>query len=474
MMVRRAGASAIPVRFRLSQTLLWLTIAAELLTSLLIFLPDLARFRTGWLDTALIKAHLAALPGEALPNRQEEIQTRNALLALSGIDLVEINDGTTRWTIRAIDAPLPAGTRIALGTESEISQIEQALGVLFGPIGGYLEVQGASPLLPGSSVRVILRRATMQGVLRRFSLHFWRTALLTFLATGVLLYVALVLLVVRPLTQLIQAITDFRANPERAVAPKHGPRLLPGNEIAVAADAFASMRSALRTALWRQARLAAIGTAVAKINHDLRGILAPAMLTAERLLAHPDPAVRRAGRIVERTVERATEVARTMVGYVRDNPAAMITEPHLLRPVVEAAAKTLAILNPAARLINHVAPDLAGQINEAQFQRIITNLLRNAAEAAATEITVSATEADGKLLLDISDNGHGIADSVRARLFQPFANDERELSTGLGLAIARDLARAHKAEIALVATSPRGTIFRITLPAIAPARAAAG
>ena len=75
------------------------------------------------------------------------------------------------------------------------------------------------------------------------------------------------------------------------------------------------MQHELRSALWRNARLAALGTVVAKVSHDLRGILTPALLSAERLQLNSDPRVRRAGEILVQAVERAADLVRRTLDY---------------------------------------------------------------------------------------------------------------------------------------------------------------
>ncbi|MBV9330676.1 MAG: ATP-binding protein, partial [Alphaproteobacteria bacterium] len=65
---------------------------------------------------------------------------------------------------------------------------------------------------------------------------------------------------------------------------------------------------------------------------------------------------------------------------------------------------------------------------------------------------------------DISDNGPGLPSAVRERLFQPFVSSQRRGGSGLGLAIARELALGHGGDVALIASGPEGTLFRITLP----------
>jgi len=103
-----------------------------------------------------------------------------------------------------------------------------------------------------------------------------------------------------------------------------------------------------------------------------------------------------------------------------------------------------------------------------QLYRIILNLVRNAAQALAERqdgaIAVSARREFRRVDIDVRDNGPGIPDAMRERLFQPFAGSSRAGGSGLGLAIARDLARAHGGDVALIATAETGTTFRITIP----------
>jgi signal transduction histidine kinase len=68
------------------------------------------------------------------------------------------------------------------------------------------------------------------------------------------------------------------------------------------------------------------------------------------------------------------------------------------------------------------------------------------------------------VLIHVADNGAGIPEKVRERLFQPFAGSVRSGGTGLGLVISRELARAHGGDLSLVRTGPEGTTFRVEIP----------
>ena len=73
-----------------------------------------------------------------------------------------------------------------------------------------------------------------------------------------------------------------------------------------------------------------------------------------------------------------------------------------------------------------------------------------------------------RLAIEITDDGPGLPETVRAELFRPFAGSTRRGGTGLGLAIARDLMVAHGGDIELVATGEAGTTFRLTLRTVDP------
>ncbi len=96
---------------------------------------------------------------------------------------------------------------------------------------------------------------------------------------------------------------------------------------------------------------------------------------------------------------------------------------------------------------------------------ILANLVQNAIEASPPDgvvtLRLAATSAD--LVAEVSDRGDGIPEPVRARLFEPIRS-VKEGGSGIGLAISRQLASHLGAELALVTTSPAGTVFRLRLP----------
>jgi signal transduction histidine kinase len=105
-----------------------------------------------------------------------------------------------------------------------------------------------------------------------------------------------------------------------------------------------------------------------------------------------------------------------------------------------------------------------------QLARILANLIDNAQRHAATEVVVSVRAAgDGRAVLEVADDGDGVPEDQRERIFERFvrlddARSRDDGGTGLGLAIARDLARRHGGTLKAAAREGRGAVFTLELP----------
>jgi signal transduction histidine kinase len=117
--------------------------------------------------------------------------------------------------------------------------------------------------------------------------------------------------------------------------------------------------------------------------------------------------------------------------------------------------------------------------DRASIRQIILNLVMNAIQAVTvmegkrevrirTAVGSRSSEMSQTVLLEVSDNGPGIPDEVRERLFQPFTTSNKTSGMGLGLAITADLVKLHQGQIALVDDGRIGTTFRVTLPCQQP------
>jgi signal transduction histidine kinase len=284
------------------------------------------------------------------------------------------------------------------------------------------------------------------------------------LVTGVLVFAALNRLLVRPMRIMTASIVGFRQDPQQAgfsdLSWLAGRR---DDEIAEAARELVVMQDELRAALWRNARLAAVGTAVAKISHDLRNILTSALLVADRLQETADPVVKRAANTLIGAVERAAELVSRTVDFAREGPPAITRGPVGLSELVDEVASVIRPLEASLVLVNAVPARTVLALDRTQIYRVLVNLFRNAVEAGATRIEVRTEGENGMTGLVVADNGPGLPKKVQDNLFRPFTGSGRRGGTGLGLAIARDLVRAHGGDLVLRSTGPAGTEFVLGL-----------
>jgi signal transduction histidine kinase len=288
------------------------------------------------------------------------------------------------------------------------------------------------------------------------------------LFTAALLYLALRWLVIRPLQDLSADMVAFRRDPEEGSSDR--PPSNRNDEIGVVDREFQNLQRELRASLRQKSRLAEVGAASNKINHDLRNILSTARLLSDRLAHSDDERTRKFAPTIMNTIDRATRMASEAIEYVRDRPTPRL-ELFDLADLVDEVGVTLqeqgedSDPNTLRNWVNALGNDRRVKADRDLLYRVFINLGRNAFDAGANTVTVKAQNGGEYLLVDVSDNGPGVPADVVVQLFRPFTTGGRAGGAGLGLAIARDLVRAHGGDIAMAETGPGGTTFRFSLPA---------
>jgi signal transduction histidine kinase len=460
----RSGAS-------LSLRLLGLMVIFFMLTEVLILVPSVAEFRRDHLREILGEAHLAALALEATPNNMVSQELANKLLQRVGARGIVLHrkDDTTLM----LDGPTVP--RIAAVYDQRgvnfLRTIINAAKTLLHRGNRVVRVLDVSPKEKGIVVEALLDEAPIRAAMIAYGERLLSVSLITTLVTSLLLYVALRWLLVLRLRRLTQSMIAFRDNPEDA-----GAIIVPsasGDEIGVAQRELAAMEETVRGALYQKERLAALGTAVAKINHDLKNMLSVMRLLSDRLAASEVPEVKRVMPNLIATIDRAVALCVGTLGYTREGAPPLSFQEFPLRGLVAELAPAIengeAAAGPepadAPRLIDHVPPDLMIRGDRDQLFRVLLNLARNAVQSGATRVVFSAHCGEGAVMIDIADNGPGLAPKARENLFRPFAGSGRAGGIGLGLAIAREILRAHGGDIALGNSDAAGTLFRLRLPA---------
>jgi signal transduction histidine kinase len=244
------------------------------------------------------------------------------------------------------------------------------------------------------------------------------------------------------------------------------------DEIGELTRAFDRMRASLlktQQDLIESEQLATIGRMASSISHDLRHSLAAIVANSEFLVdSGLTPAQREELYQEVRTgVNLMTDLIDSLLEFARTRES--------LTPAYGNVSEVIHRAVQAARLHprhHHRSIDVvcAGQatgwFDSRKLERALYNLLLNACDAAPPaggEVEVSASELGGAITIAVSDNGPGIADSIRDRLFHPFVSYGKENGTGLGLAVVHKIVQDHGGEISVERISGR-TVFKIVLP----------
>jgi signal transduction histidine kinase len=446
----------------LSARLLVLTIFFVMLSEVFIFVPSVAKFRVDWLGSRMNAAHLAMLAFDAAPDRAVGEMLKSELLSQVGAHNVLVRRGGARLVLDGA-APPPIDETFNLADQGPWELVLDALEVYYQAENRVIRVLSPSPADPAIQIELVLDEAPMRSDMLRFG---WRILLLSVvisLITASLVYLSLHWLLVRPMSRITESMTAFSEKPEdvrRIIQPSGR-----SDEIGTAERQLAAMQRGLRAALTQKDHLAALGTAVAKINHDLRGSLSTALLVSDYLEESDDPEVRKLAPTVIASIERAVSLCSQTLDYAGGDKKEVKRRYFQLHPLV-AEIKTMmeAPGNSAITLENRTLDAFLVDGDRDQIFRILINLCRNAAEAGATRITVSARPVPHGVEIDISDDGPGLPPRAQEKLFQPFEGSARAGGTGLGLAIARELAEGHGGGLDLISTDAGGTLFRVALP----------
>jgi signal transduction histidine kinase len=274
-------------------------------------------------------------------------------------------------------------------------------------------------------------------------------------------------LVILPLQDLSADMMAFRRAPEEP-----GTERAPtgrNDEIGTVDREFQNLQREIRTSLRQKTRLAEVGAASNKINHDLRNMLSTARLLSDRLAMSSDERTRKLAPTILNTIDRAARLAGDALDYVGDRPVPRLNE----FDVADLVAEVGVVLqeqgedrdpNLLRNWHNEITGERRVRADRDLLYRVFMNLGRNAFAAGANAVTIRAKGEGKYLLVDFCDNGPGVPEAIKPQIFQPFVTGGRAGGAGLGLTITRELVRAHGGDIALAETGAGGTTFRFTLP----------
>ena len=497
-------------RSSLSARLLLLTICFIMVAEILIYVPSISRFRQVYMQEKLSAGELASLALEATPDNMVSEELARDLLGHAGAKLVVRKGLETRKLLLGDYMPSEIRASFDVRDTSPLHLITNAFGALFSDRSSdeprLIRVVGGSMARPDSTIEVVIDEGPMVAAMSDYSVRILTLSVVISLITGALVFLSLHWMMVRPMRRLTAGMVAFRENPQDtdniiAVTSRR-------DEIGIARRELAQMQNEIQDSLKQQERLAQLGTAVSKMSHDLRNILAKAQLISDSIAQSSDPAVRKVTPTLISAIDRAVDLCSHTLRFVRAKDAPLRLMDFDLSELADDLGGSLGLpLNDTIAWSNDIAPGFEINADRDELFRAILNLSRNAVQAVQLKlvtsdvkagsfdkdslvggppdkgspdkgspdkgspgkgspgkVSISASRDNNGVAIDFIDNGSGIPDEAKAKLFKAFAGSVKAGGSGLGLAIANDIAQSHGGALDLVSTGNEGTHFRLHLP----------
>ena len=389
----------------LSARLLILTVFFVMLSEVLIFVPSVARFRMTYFEDHVAAGRLATLALEANPNGRLDQNLVDRLLVHVGARGVILHraDGVVLMLDRAM--PPDPDLTIDLTHPSMLAAIRGSFGALLRHDDRIVRVLAPPPIDRGETVEVLLEEAPLRRAMWGFGIRVLELSIVISLVTAALLYLSLQWLLVRPMRRITASMTTFRDDPEdasRVIVPSAR-----RDEIGLTERELAVLQETVRRALGQRARLAALGTAVTKINHDLRNILATARLVTDGLSASAATGVRRVTPRLIDAIDRAIALCSRTLDYSREGAPPLARRRFRLAPLIDEIGPGLADSAAGLEIECAVPAGLIIEADRDQLYRVLSNLARNAVEAGARRLRFAALIEAGTVAVEIVDDGPG-------------------------------------------------------------------
>jgi signal transduction histidine kinase len=272
----------------------------------------------------------------------------------------------------------------------------------------------------------------------------------------------------RPLENLVAGVRALEQGDYAYPLQAHG-----GDEVAEVTGTFDRMRKNLQKTqreLLDAERLATIGRMASSISHDLRHSLAAVMANAEFLCESNLTPGQREDLYAEIriAVNQMTDLIESLLEFSRTRESLHPSYGDI-RSAVDRAVQGVKAHPEFQRIRIRISGEgsTEGWFDFKKLERAFLNLLLNACEvvpAQSGKIDIQLTRRGESLEIRIEDNGPGIAEAVRDRLFEPFVSHGKENGTGMGLTVVQKILQDHGGDVAVEQTSASGTTFRISIP----------
>ena len=240
-----------------------------------------------------------------------------------------------------------------------------------------------------------------------------------------------------------------------------------------------------REALHQSEKMAALGTLLAGVSHELNNPLAIVVGQATMLEADStDPKAIDRARRISAAADRCARIVRTFLAMARRKTPERA--PLSIGPAIEGTLDLLGYLlrSTGIEVVRRIAPDLPPVMGDVdQLSQVLSNLIVNAQQALGDRpnprlLRVSAeASADRRTVrIEIADNGSGVPAEIMDRVFEPFFTTKPVgLGTGVGLSVCRGIVEGHEGRISVTTAPEGGALFAVDLPAgTAQAESASG
>jgi signal transduction histidine kinase len=249
---------------------------------------------------------------------------------------------------------------------------------------------------------------------------------------------------------------------------KSAPHTLTSTFIRVMVERLRDTNARYIEQLLRSERLAILGSMVGSIFHDLKNPISAILSSAQYLQNHASTdSVRQLAEVIHSSALRIVDMSEELLGFARGkiNIKPCSTSVRRLVQLLDEEILNEVRSSGVEVVIRAVESDEV-ILDENRITRCLANIIKNAQEAIGGKgsVTIQIRDSGSELQVSISDDGPGVPESIRSRIFEPFVTSGKKHGTGLGMAIAKSTVDAHGGRIWLESERGKGTTFHVVLP----------
>jgi signal transduction histidine kinase len=226
----------------------------------------------------------------------------------------------------------------------------------------------------------------------------------------------------------------------------------------------------------RKKKLSLIGEMASSLMHDLRTPVQVILSSVDVLrMTHSDPETTDCCQKMEIQCDRLTAMAGELLEFSRGETKLHLAHTDTSTLVRQFSAFNEELFRPVGLKFSFEDEPAEIEVDSMRLLRVLQNLVSNAVEVLKSKpdarVDVRAWVRDSMLYLAVRDNGPGIPEEIKDRIFEPFVTHGKTGGTGLGLAIVKNVVTAHRGKITVETQAGQGTEFLIRIPQDAESRA---